>query len=280
VPVGPIERLAVQKGDVVSLVIGPRDANHSCDLTRIDLSLTSLADAKQAWNLAGDVSSNLHAGNPHADRFGNSGVWHFYSEPIKEGSLGQVVPAGSLLAKWQAASDAAEKTRLAEELQKLLVAGGPADKSSPDGILYQQLASLGGPLLRGLLSSAIERAAASPAEAGDARLDPPHLAAIRKTRPLPSTQPARAAATSRLLPADLAAGCELVTSGHSIRPACRRECADCHLDDKLARAGRTARVPIVARERAEASASIRQFRQRFPAALCYARIVPVVRWSH
>jgi len=38
--VGPIERISVQQGDVVSLLIGPRDGNHSCDLTAIDLTLT------------------------------------------------------------------------------------------------------------------------------------------------------------------------------------------------------------------------------------------------
>ena len=37
VKVGPVENLAVQPGDLVSLLIGPRDGNHSCDLTAIDL---------------------------------------------------------------------------------------------------------------------------------------------------------------------------------------------------------------------------------------------------
>jgi hypothetical protein len=138
VPVGPIEKLTVQKGDVVSLVIGPRDGNHSCDLTRIDLSLISLSDKQQEWNLAGDVSSNLHAGNPHADRLGNDAVWHFYAEPVSGGGIGPVIPAGSLLAKWQAATDPAEKQTLSDQVQKLLV-GGPAAKDTPDVMLYEQL---------------------------------------------------------------------------------------------------------------------------------------------
>ena len=37
VKVGPIENLAVQPGDLVSLPIGPRDGNHSCDLTAVEL---------------------------------------------------------------------------------------------------------------------------------------------------------------------------------------------------------------------------------------------------
>ena len=48
VPIGPIAKVAVQRGDLVSLVIGPRDGNHSCDLTRIDLTLISTSDEKQA----------------------------------------------------------------------------------------------------------------------------------------------------------------------------------------------------------------------------------------
>ena len=36
---GPVENLAVQTGDLVSLLIGPRDGNHSCDLTAVDLTL-------------------------------------------------------------------------------------------------------------------------------------------------------------------------------------------------------------------------------------------------
>ncbi|MEX2561275.1 MAG: hypothetical protein WD403_15235, partial [Pirellulales bacterium] len=80
--VGPIEKLAVLPGDVVSLLIGPRDQNHACDLTAVDLTLTSDGDGGRAWNLADDVSSDILAGNPHADRFGNQRVWHFYTEPV------------------------------------------------------------------------------------------------------------------------------------------------------------------------------------------------------
>jgi hypothetical protein len=35
--IAPIDSLVVQAGDVVSLLIGPRDGNHSCDLTAIEL---------------------------------------------------------------------------------------------------------------------------------------------------------------------------------------------------------------------------------------------------
>ena len=82
VTVGPVKDLAVQPGDLVSLLIGPRDGNHACDLTAVDLTL---AGGGREWNLAREVSADVLAGNPHADAYGNPGVWHFYTEPDKEG---------------------------------------------------------------------------------------------------------------------------------------------------------------------------------------------------
>ncbi len=70
-PMGPFENVAVMSGDVIALVIGPRDGNHVCDLTTINLTLH---DGKTIWDLAKDVSPNILAGNPH-------GAWHFLSQP-------------------------------------------------------------------------------------------------------------------------------------------------------------------------------------------------------
>src|SRR5262249_39563255 len=145
--IAPIESLAVQQGDLVSLLIGPRDGNHACDLTEVNLALSTSGDGKREWILAQDVSSDVIAANPHADRFGNQGVWHFKTEPDKGGSAAEpVIPAGSLLAKWQATDTVTEKQRLAGEIHKLLNSEPPRDKDSPDAKLYRQLSSLGGPL--------------------------------------------------------------------------------------------------------------------------------------
>src|SRR5438128_3481700 len=110
----PIENVAVQPGDLVSLLIGPRDGNHACDLTAVDLILANTGEGGREWDLAKDVSPSVLVGNPHADRFGNEGVWHFYTEPDKGGPLGPVIPAGSLLAKWPANESAEAKVRLAD----------------------------------------------------------------------------------------------------------------------------------------------------------------------
>ena len=144
VPFGPFEKISVQAQDVVSLVINPHKGEHVCDLTAIDLTIR---DGTNEWNLARDISSDILAGNPHADSQGRAGIWHFYSEPAN-GATDNVIPAGTLLARWQTATTAAEKSRLAEQVQKLLVEGIAAlPKDSPDGELYRQLTSLAGPLL-------------------------------------------------------------------------------------------------------------------------------------
>src|SRR5262249_36453932 len=118
--VGPFDGIAVHAGDIVSLSIGPRNGDHSCDLTAIDLEIDGKkGEAQQKWNLADDVSSDVLAGNPHADRLGNANVWHFYTEPDVAGAMAPVVPPGSVLAKWLAATSGKERQALALAVQKL-----------------------------------------------------------------------------------------------------------------------------------------------------------------
>jgi hypothetical protein len=90
---GPVENLAVQPGDVMSVIIGPRDGNHSCDLTAVEFNLS---DGTRTWSLAKDVSPNILAGNPHADSLGNAGVWHFYSESDKGTGAADGIVAGEM----------------------------------------------------------------------------------------------------------------------------------------------------------------------------------------
>ena len=227
VKVGRIEHLAIQTGDLVSLLIGPRDGNHACDLTAIELKLTSTGDGGRTWDLADDVSSDVLAGNPHADRFGNQGVWHFYTEPDKGGSeTGPVIPAGSLLARWQLARDADEKRKLADDVQKLLTSGPPAVKGNPDAALYRQLASLGGPLFgrmprvrAGETTGKASRANAQPKNPATDRaewgLDPATFGKHPSGGAIDAASlcvHAPSVITVRL-PAELCSGCELVTTG-------------------------------------------------------------------
>jgi hypothetical protein len=306
----PIENLAIQPGDVVSLIIGPRDANHSCDLTTVDLTLTSLAEGGREWDLAKDVSPDVRAGNPHADRFGNAGVWHFYTEADKGGQFGPVIPPGSLLSKWQSATDAEEKMKLAGEIQSLLIAAAPAKKDSPDAALHRQLTSLGGPLFAGIIrrggrpSGQNEQSRLTSAATNLFGLDPsrfgkhPNGSAI-DTSSLGVQAPS---VIEIRLPADLVAGYEFITTGRLDKVTGAEGSVQLQLSTNkpaastglLAIEAKTAdgegpwysnnRVtshnsPIVVNDgsatRKRIEGAFDEFRQLFPSALCYTKIVPV-----
>ena len=279
VKVGPVEGVEVRPGDLVSLLIGPRDGNHACDLTAVDLRLKAVGGEAREWDLAKDVSGDVLAGNPHADGFGHAGVWHFYKEATQGDDGGRAVPDGSVLARWLASRDPAEKAALAVDVQRLISAAPPAAKESPDAALYQQLTSLGGPLLAGRTKAGSPSTAAVTSSWG---LDPstfgksPDGAAIA-----PESLAVRSRSVVEIrLPADLAAGAELVGSA-VLRP----------------RAGEPgwAQARILAAKPTESPGlrpdslvlvvegeavgrfvkAFDDFRRWFPAALCYEKIVPV-----
>ena len=306
---GPLENVVIQTGDLVSVVIGPRDGDHSCDLTDIDLQLTPATGEK--WNLAADVAGDIQAGNPHADRQGHAGVWHFYTEPEKGAAENSpVVPAESLLAKWMTTSDVDAKGKVADDLQLLLTSGPPKEeKDSPDGVLYRQLTAFSGPLCNALLKArtagggAPAAAAADPASA-DIGLDPtvfgkhPDGSAID-----PSSLSVRAPSVLTFqLPADLVEGYELVTTGTLHEPSGSEGSVQLAIMSGKPPAGTgllTSQVtvttgagtwtsdnrktafsaPIIVNDKSQARARIEaafhDFRQLFPAALCYTKIVPV-----
>src|SRR5207244_4040645 len=153
------------------------------------------------------------------------GVWHFYSEPDQGGGADTVLPAGSLLAKWQSSANAEEKQRLAGELQKLLV-GGTAGlaKDSPDAKLYRQLTSLNGTMLRSILRSSRGNEAQSSSKKDQSVLTSaatewgvdPALFGKHPTGGSVSATSLCVHAPSVIevrLPADLAEGCEFVATG-------------------------------------------------------------------
>lgn len=171
--------IAIQAGDALVLLVGPRDGNHSCDLTKVDLTVVDANDPERMWDLGADVSPDIMAGNPHADRLGNPNVWHFFTEPLSNAkSVGPTIPVGSLLSQWLEAQNPEEKKSLANRMQELVQNAPPVDGNNPDAQLRQQLTSLQGPLLGG------------PLAAGSRWLDQLH------TSP---TQPSSAAAPSSIV---------------------------------------------------------------------------------
>ncbi|MEZ5303713.1 MAG: DUF1587 domain-containing protein [Verrucomicrobiales bacterium] len=143
--IDPIGEVAVRKGDAISLIIASRNNDHVCDLTEIDLRLTETGGAMREWGLAADCADTVAAGNPHADRHGNEGVWHFYTGEADAAPPSGTIPAGSLLAAWLKAGDAGQAAALADKVGALLRDGAGA--SEADAALRAQLLDPDEPLL-------------------------------------------------------------------------------------------------------------------------------------
>ncbi|MFO1461176.1 MAG: DUF1592 domain-containing protein [Verrucomicrobiota bacterium] len=306
VVVPPVDSLTLRRGDLVSLLVGPRDGNHSCDLTDVELAIRSLSPDGAEWNLNRDVSEDILASNPHPDRLGNPDVWHFYTEPVSGQDARPPIPAGSLLARWQVADSAEQRRDLASRLDALLKSGPSDATPAPDEALYRQLSSLGGPLLFGSvpLHPTKDRAAGAQAGGPSWGLDP----ALFGKHPAggvvdPDSLCVQAPSVLEIsLPADLVAGAELVVTAVPdpsaggdgitqpdvtlVRPqgasALRAGSASVQ-EAKGAWTGPPGAVinssPLLAAERGPARQRLDQgldeFRSWFPAALCYTKIVPV-----
>lgn len=148
--------LKVEKGDVLVLAVDARDANHACDMTEVWLTVAEETKPRREWDLAKDVSPNVHAGNPHPDKMGNAAVWSFTRGPSKKtaATTPALVPAGSILARWRTvAADPAQQAeahKLAQQVEALLIGPRPANEKTPDRLLYDRLVSFDSPLFAGV----------------------------------------------------------------------------------------------------------------------------------
>ncbi len=105
IPLGPFENVRIDADQVVALIIGPRDGNHACDLTAVNLTLT---DGKKTWDLAKDVSPKILAANPN-------GPWHFLSQPTsQDAALDLPAP----LANWRKKPSPELAKQVREHLEK------------------------------------------------------------------------------------------------------------------------------------------------------------------
>lgn len=302
----PAATIAVRAGELVSLMVGPREGNHSCDLTEISLVVSELDGAGRTWDLAGDCSSDLQSANPHADSYGHPGVWHFYQGPVSalvlESGAPVSVPRGSLLWRWQQESDPATRLAIARQISDLVTSEPPADAASPDAVLTGHL--------RNLVQSAYSMGTVLTGAEADPRFGqrPPDLNA----QPTDLIVQAPSAMEFRI-PASLAAGRTFVATGRCGRPAAKPDAAP-NLPDGSAgipdfdgtvqldvRSAEQLGLPDDSDERsrmvrnlpgqlaisspivvntggtahARTEAGFAEFRQLFPPNLCYARIVPV-----
>jgi mono/diheme cytochrome c family protein len=152
----PAKTLKVEKGDLVILAVDAKAENHVCDMTAIEFAITETEKPGRVWNLAADIATSVHDGNPHADGHGHKDVWSFVRGPSRPlgKSISNVIPPQSLLGQWRdAASDPKRKdeaAKLAEQVQTLLSGKRPAQEKSPDRVLYDNLVSVESTLFAGV----------------------------------------------------------------------------------------------------------------------------------
>ncbi len=275
-----ISPITVQQGDLLSLVIGPRDGEYTCDLTQIDLNVAETDGDKREWSLSGDCADDILAANPHADRHGHADVWHFYSDVIDGSSSSPAVPPDSLLAQWLETEDADEAGRLANKIDALLNLSPMENTSVADVTLRDQLTSLNGPLLgkldpaelAGLASE--DEVARSPVGVDPAMFGGDGFNADDLVMRAPTTLELR-------IPANWLAGAEFVSQVR-LAPSSDEMAAvqilvtDTPPDDV---ASLIPGAPIIVSSDSTGEMQFQQamhdFRELFPSAMCYPRIVPV-----
>ncbi|MBC8356221.1 MAG: DUF1592 domain-containing protein [Planctomycetes bacterium] len=276
----PDETFDVRQDDIVSLIVNPRDGSHACDTTHVELKLTEIDGERRVWDLAPDVVDHVLSGNPLPDSYGNAQVWHFAAkgnQPQTEPTF----PPGSTVAQWRTAvidsQPANEIKRLALAVQNVLTSPSTESLSEPDAQLRQQATDWNGPL-RWVTSSAETLVDAS-SEFG---LDPSQFGNHPNGSPLDATSICRRApqVIAVRLPASLVSGAEFVTTGTLHGETGKEGSVQLQvLNAKPSIAAATPAAPILvspgSNSQQRVESAIDEFRQLFPAALCYARIVPV-----
>lgn len=282
----PATTLTVAPGELLSVIIGPGQNDHVCDLTDVRFTITELDGARREWDASAEVSPNLLAANPHADRHGHDGIWHFYEGPLTSlpgsGDSPATVPTGSLLTRWR--DEVSDRDVLVEQLMALVEGAPPADDqtSSPDGQLYGILHTFPIP------HDAVSLENTTP----DPRFGTHPRGAAIDSHDLVVQAPA---SLEFLIPAAFADGELVVTGtfdGHSgiagiagitqLHVTAEVVATDSQTpassaDTPVASVPSTSPLICAPDEaaRQKLNAALAEFRELFPLALCYTRIVPV-----
>ncbi len=255
-----IENFDVRAGQVITLTIGPRDGEHSCDLTGVEIRVTQVGGEGKVWSLADDVVPDIHAGNPHADRFGNAGVWSFLEEPIGPGATSpSSIPNSPILADWLDAIEDDPAVRKQKAARLARVFGSKPGEANADDLAERTrkaLFSLQGPLL-----GAIDFGAAAKTANGDLIAVPGQPLKIE-------------------IPADWAEGASFVADAIAGQGWGETSAAQIAMDTSGSASSQEfseTRPILTATDAADTywKRSFERFRSVFPAALCYPQIVPV-----
>ncbi len=242
-PLGPFENVRVESGQVVALVIGPREGHHACDLTGVNLSI---GDASKTWDLGKDVSPNILAGNPH-------GPWHFLSQPA---SLEAAPDLPGPIAEWRKQPSPERAAQVREFLEKEF--------------------PLNSPLLRPFLSKRPESSSPSDLSAkAPSVLEIQIPAALAKGAEFVVTGRLASTKTGSVQMRVLTEKPDMST------PLVAGEAASALKSGQWSENNLVTRhsAPVIVNDGSEARArfekAFEDFRALFPIALCYTRIVPV-----
>ena len=268
----PAQEITVRKGEVIGLFIGPRTGNHVCDLTRIDLTLQELDGEKRQWDLAKDCADNILEGNPHSDRFGNLGIWHITKGQIEEMNKPtekiSAIPAGTLLENWSKESDSVKRGMLAEQIQQIATGRPPADPQSANALVHQALHHFLDSIDPGSLQDGLET---------DERFGVHPVSGEVSPRDLVSKAPS---VVTIKIPAVFARGRTLKVSGLPDPNHGRAASVQLHLNgDDSVHERLLVTLPVLSAPGNENHENLLkafdEFRQLFPRALAYVRLVPV-----
>lgn len=273
------EPLHVRRGETISVVIRARDHNHVCDTTHVSLTMSEVDGQSRVWSTDSDLIDRITEHNPLPDRFGHDDVWYFcssHSATDQHVSL----PDDSTLSRWRQALFASRPTAQLVQLEQacqhsLQAEEGPA-LSNADRQLRSRLSNWNGPL-------AWRRVAEL---GGDVTPKESPQTAVR-FGPQDGTEgihPGSLIVTadstvSFPLPKEMVAGAQFVSTGRIVSNAASGG-AQLHVNiGESPAVRRLTPGPIVgpsnSDSRTELNRQIDEFRQLFPPALCYERIVPV-----
>lgn len=271
--IAPVE-CRVEPGDQLLLRVEAKDGNHYCDMTAIDWTISEDDGAKRSWNLLRDVADSVLAGNPHADGYGQAGVWSFVRGPSRQSSRGKdgVIPAESVLGRWldAAAADPAKPPQveqLALAVQTLLSGPIPSDEKSPDRLLYDALVGPESPLFQGL----------DPTRWGQRRDDSLGLPRERFGEPDAASLATSTKVVTRIrLPASLFRGREFVVE--AALPAGGDRLVRVFVGTEPPTADASWNMPLLAKADGAAYRRFRtaadEVRRVFPLYLCFPQVVP------
>lgn len=289
--------ITVAVDDLIALIVDPRQRDHVCDTTQVELTLTEVGGDRK-WTLSREIVDRVLDGNPLADLAGNAAVWHFCAT-VPATTASPELPPMSTLARWKDAVlnglDEQSVGELAGKTAETLRAPEPESIPETDRALWKMVRDWRGPLR--WMEVARERAA----ELAPADIEP----MVRETGVDPAAfgispeglQVALSAKTlilrggtqlGMMLPADLAEGGELVAT---VEPLAANNDASLQVrvDSQFDVVGLSellpnknwldAEQPILVASEGDASkrwrTGLREFGDLFPPAVCYTKIVPV-----